>query len=102
MFLLIATVGTPAPDGALEALAAQPGCQRLRLAAATDTPGRYVLTAEFATAGDYRAALSPFDVRTRLVPWLSTAESGAGVFEVLAAADGTGTLNHHAPTVDLS
>ncbi len=98
MFLLIAHVdldpGTSPEEGLAAALtpvdllAAQPDTRRLRWARSTEAADRLVLVAEYETAAACRRALSPFEVRSAVIPWLSAAQSGtSGVFEVLAAAD---------------
>jgi Antibiotic biosynthesis monooxygenase len=70
-------------------LAGQPDTRWLRWGRSTEDAGRLVLVAEFDTAAAYRRAQSPLEVRTVLIPWLSTAEiRTSGAFEVLAAADG--------------
>ena len=99
MFLLVAHFAEPAPDGVLELLAAQPGCRRLSFARSTDQIGRFVLVAEFDQVRDYRAALAPFDVRTMVIPWLSTAAPGSGVYETLLHAD-DGGLTRADPIVE--
>ncbi|WP_111765380.1 antibiotic biosynthesis monooxygenase [Nakamurella deserti] len=64
-------------------LAAQPTCRNVRLGRSTDDAEVWTLTAEFDSVPAYRRALGPFDVRTVVVPFLSTAEQGtSGVFEV--------------------
>lgn len=84
---------------ALAMLAASPECARLRFGRSTDVAGRFVLTAEFASAADYRRSLSPWPMRTVVVPWLSTAEvDTSAVHEVLLAAEG-GRLTASEPTV---
>ncbi len=98
MFVLVAHFTEPAPPPALAMLAAQPTCLRVVFARSTDEVDRYVLVAEFADAASYRRALSPFDVRTTVIPWLSTAQPGSGVHEALATASG-GDLRAHQPTV---
>jgi hypothetical protein len=97
VFLLIAHVRVDpgeAPERALtdaqapvRLLAAQPDTRRLCWARSTEDARRLVLTAEFDSAAGYRRALSPFDVRTIVVPWLSRADVVARVHEVLLAAD---------------
>lgn len=94
LFVLVAHFDAAAPSGAVELLAAQPTCARLRFARATDVPDRWTLVAEFAGAAAYRAALSPFDVRTTVIPWLSTALAGSGVGEALLSADRGVVLRH--------
>ncbi|GGM06319.1 antibiotic biosynthesis monooxygenase [Nakamurella endophytica] len=111
MFLLVAHFRDDRPDGAAgtgepevpspaELLAAAPECRWLRYARSTEDVRRRVLVAEFGTAADYRAALSPFHVRESVVPWLSTADvAWTGLSEVLLSADG-GSVDRHVPTVD--
>lgn len=89
-FLLVAHLTAPAPEGALELLAGRPTCRWLRFARSTDDAERWVLVAEFDGPAGYRAALSPFEVRTLVVPWLQAAAGDSGVSEVLALADGPG------------
>lgn len=80
-------------------LAASPECLRLRFARSTDVAGRFVLLAEFDSAAAYRRSLSPWPMRTVVVPWLSTAEVDISeVHEVLLAAEG-GRLRTDEPTV---
>ena len=84
---------------AVALLAAQPTCRRLRFARSTETADERVLVAEFDSAADYRRALSPFDVRTLVVPWLSAARvEPSGVYEVGWTAD-DGVLTELPPTV---
>ena len=90
------------PPQALEPLTmlgSSPACRRLLFARSTESAGRYVLVAEFASAAAYRQALAPWPVRTVVVPWLSTAELEVSeVNEVLfAAADGS--VDTFEPTV---
>ncbi len=99
MFLLIAHVdlepGAGPEDGLaaamepVELLAAQPDTRRLRWARSTEARDRLVLVAEYDSAAACRRAMSPFEVRSAVIPWLSAAGGGtSGVYEVLAAADG--------------
>ena len=49
---------------------------------AVEAPGEWVLVAVFASLTDYRRALSPFDVREHVVPFLAAARTDeAGTFE---------------------
>ena len=87
-----ASVPRPAVPAAaaepLALLAAAPECLRLRFARSTDVAGRFVLVAEFASAALYRRSLSPWPMRTVVVPWLSTADVDTSeVHEVLLAAE---------------
>ena len=103
--------GSPGSDGAaspavpaaaqepLKMLGASPECRRLRFARSTDVPGRFVLVAEFDSAAQYRRSLSPWPMRTVVVPWLSTADVDISeVNEVLLAAE-DGRLTISEPTV---
>lgn len=85
---------------AVALLAAQPPCRSARLARSTDDATRWTLTAEFDSVPGYRRALSPFDVRTVVVPFLSTADQlGSGVFEVAVSGD-DGVVTEHELLVD--
>lgn len=85
---------------AVATLAAQPTCRSARLARSTDDAAVWTLTAEFDSVPAYRRALSPFDVRTTVIPFLSTADQGAsGVFEVAVSA-ASGELTEHELLVD--
>lgn len=73
---------------ALTLLAAQPTCRRLMMSRSTEHPARWVLSAEFDSFAGYRAALSPFDVRTLVIPFLSSADQElSAVLEVAALAE---------------
>ncbi|MDQ2847553.1 MAG: antibiotic biosynthesis monooxygenase [Actinomycetota bacterium] len=98
MFVLVAHFTEPAPAAALAMLAVQPTCLRLTFAQSTDEVDRYLLIAEFAGPAGYRHALSPFEVRTTVIPWLSTALPGSGVSEALLTAI-AGDITEHQPTV---
>jgi hypothetical protein len=89
----------PSAAEPLAMLAASPECLRLRFARSTDVAGRFVLIAEFASAAQYRRSLSPWPMRTVVVPWLSTAQVDVSeVHEVLLAAE-QGRLTATEPTV---
>lgn len=102
LFLLVARFSASPPAGVLELLSAQPSCLRLRFVRATDPADDgsrpWTLVAEFAGAAAYRAALSPFDVRTTVIPWLATALPGSGVGEASFSANAGVALTHR-PTV---
>lgn len=102
MFVLVAhfrTAGSPEaiPESAAEPLtmlATSPECRRLSFARSTESAERFVLVAEFESAASYRRALSPWPVRTVVIPWLSEADqSTSEVSEVmLSAVDGAVTV----------
>ncbi len=107
MFVLVAHFRVPDPGPGipsaagepLSLLAAAPECRRLRFAHSTEAADRFVLVAEFDSAADYRRALSPWPMRTLVVPWLSGAElTVSEVNEVLFAAD-AGKVRRWEPTV---
>ncbi|MET0234679.1 MAG: antibiotic biosynthesis monooxygenase [Kibdelosporangium sp.] len=62
---------------AIELLTAQPGCVRAVLGRSADSPGQWSLTVEFTTVVAYRRAMSPFDVREHVIPFLSRGEASA-------------------------
>ena len=75
---------------AVALLGAQAGCRSVELGQATEDDAAWVLVAVFDTAAAYRRALSPFDVREHVVPFLSealTAEDQPATFERRVAAD---------------
>ncbi len=75
---------------ALEALAARPGFRRGHAGRSVDDPAEWVLVTEWDGVGAYRRALSAYEVKMAATPLLAQARDGAGAFEVLIAADGTG------------
>ncbi|SER64007.1 antibiotic biosynthesis monooxygenase family protein [Actinokineospora terrae] len=80
---------------ALELLLAQPGCQRALLARSTEAADRWVLTVEFASVSAYRRALSPFDVRTHVIPLLAEADTTEpAAYEVVLEGQ-PGEVRHH-------
>lgn len=93
--LLVCRFADPSPDfatragRALELLTAQRGCLGGELGRSVDEPGAWVLTVRFASVDAYRRSLSPFDVRTEVIPLLSEATPDASTYETLVrAADG--------------
>jgi hypothetical protein len=74
---------------ALEPLRSSTGVGVFRLARSTEHGDSWVLTAEFGSVPDYRRAISTFEARTVLVPFLSRADPAtSGVFEIRYAATG--------------
>lgn len=81
---------------AIELLTAQPGCRQATLARATEDGETWLLVAEFDSVNAYRRALSPFDVREHVIPFLSEPDragtGGPSTFEsLLIGADGAVT-----------
>lgn len=80
---------------ALELLTAAKGCLGGELGRSVDEPDAWVLTVRFASVDAYRRALSPFDVRTEVIPLLSEANTEtASTFETLVTA-ATGETQTH-------
>ncbi|AOS65042.1 antibiotic biosynthesis monooxygenase family protein [Actinoalloteichus hymeniacidonis] len=77
-------------------LAEQPGCQGVQLARTVEEAAdgaEWTLLARFDSVVAYRRALSPFDVRVHVVPFLSKAEVGtSAVHEILLDAAPGGEL----------
>jgi hypothetical protein len=66
-----------------ELLAAQDGCLSVTVGRSIDDPASWVLSSEWESVGQYRRALSTFDVKVNGVPVLSRAIDEPGAFEVL-------------------
>lgn len=80
---------------ALSLLTRAPGCLHGQLGRAVDEPGRWVLTARFASVVAYRRAMSPFDVREHVIPLLSEALADEpATYETLAEADDGAVTEH--------
>jgi quinol monooxygenase YgiN len=89
-------------------LGACDGCLGIDVARASDDPAQWIVTARWASVGDYRRALSSFDVKLQAVSFLSRAIDEPTAFEVLFAVDEagerevSGDLAGDAGTVDRS
>ncbi|MCD2196344.1 antibiotic biosynthesis monooxygenase [Actinomycetospora endophytica] len=82
-------------------LARQPGCERVEFGRAVEAPGEWVLVAVFASLTDYRRALSPFDVREHVVPFLAAARTDEpATFERRLSASGPAGDDGPAPAED--
>jgi quinol monooxygenase YgiN len=68
---------------ALRVLASRPGFVAGHLGRATDEPGSWLLVTEWTGVGDYRRALSSYDVKVRTTGLFLRAEQEPGAFEVL-------------------
>ena len=68
---------------AAASLAAQPGCLGVDIGAATDAEDLLCLVSRWKTVGDYRRALSAFDVKLHAIPFLSHALDEPSAFETL-------------------
>ncbi|MGX7827015.1 antibiotic biosynthesis monooxygenase [Actinokineospora sp. 24-640] len=79
---------------ALALLLAQPGCRRGLFVRSTETAG-WVLTVEFDSIAAYRRSLSPFDVRTHVIPFLARADSTEpAAYEIVLDATADGVREH--------
>ena len=70
---------------ALLALTQRPGCLSAHLSRAVDDPMLWTLTTTWTSVGDYRRALSAYDVKVSAVPLLSLAIDEPTAFEDLLA-----------------
>ncbi len=68
---------------ALLALTRRPGCRSAHLGRAVDDPALWTLTTTWTSVGDYRRALSSYDVKVSAVPLLSLALDEPTAFEDL-------------------
>ena len=85
---------------AVALLSAHPTCEQVRLARSTEDPRSWVLTAEFPSFAGYRRALSPFDVRTIVVPFLSEADQLTSAVLEVTLTGSRGELVDHQTVVD--
>ncbi len=68
---------------AIAPLAAQAGCLGVQLGAATDDSELFTIVSRWKSVGDYRRALSAFEVKAQSIPFLSTAIDEPSAFETL-------------------
>jgi hypothetical protein len=71
---------------ALATLAARPGYRDGRLGRALDEPGVWCLAMRWSSVGDYRRALSSYEVKLHATPLLAQAVDEVSAFEELALA----------------
>ncbi|MGZ4665247.1 MAG: antibiotic biosynthesis monooxygenase family protein [Frankiaceae bacterium] len=88
-----------AARAALRVLSDRPGFVGARLARSADDPHDWLLVTEWMGMGPWRRALSDYDVRVQVIPWLAGAGVEQGAFEVLIAADPGGQVTEHSPDV---
>lgn len=88
-----------AAEVALRALGAQKGFEGGEIGAAVDQPDLLLITTRWASVGDYRRALSSFDVKLNAMPLLYGAENEPSGFEVLRELDSAGELTQHTPVI---
>jgi hypothetical protein len=87
-------------------LGARDGCRAVAVGRASDDPTLWLVTSRWDSVGDYRRALSDYEIKVHAVPFLSRAIDEATAFEVLFAvnAEGeraaSGDLASDANTVD--
>jgi hypothetical protein len=67
---------------AVIALSQQAGCISVEVGAATDQGDLMCIVSRWKTVGDYRRALSSFDVKMNAIPFLSTAIDEPSAYEV--------------------
>jgi quinol monooxygenase YgiN len=66
-----------------ELLSAQLGCVSVLVGRSLDDPGGWVLTSEWESVGQYRRALSSYEVKVQGVPVLARAVDEPSAFELL-------------------
>ena len=88
-----------AAEVALKALGAQQGFEGGEIGAAVDQPDLLLITTRWASVGDYRRALSSFDVKMNAMPLLYGAENEPSGFEVLRELDAQGELTRHTAVI---
>jgi heme oxygenase (mycobilin-producing) len=81
----------------LQVLAQRPGFVGARLARAADEPDDWLLVTEWTGIGPWRRALSDYDVRVQVIPWLAEAGEEQGAYEVLISAAPGGPVTERAP-----
>jgi len=69
--------------GVAELLGTQPGCVSAAVGRAADDVTAWVLTAQWESVGDYRRAMSSYDVKVAATAVLSAAVDEPTVFELL-------------------
>jgi Antibiotic biosynthesis monooxygenase len=80
---------------AVEALAARPGCEQVRFGRNADEPGLWVLASSWRTVGDYRRALSSFEVKLHAVPLMYRCVDEPTAYEDLITWDAATGLAEH-------
>lgn len=80
---------------ALDALTARPGCTGGWVGRAADDATLWTLTTTWSSVGDYRRALSTYDVKVHAVPLMYRAVDEATAYEPLVTwSPRSGTENH--------
>jgi len=74
-------------------LAGLHGCTLVDVGRATDDPTLWVLSSSWESVGDYRRALSSYDIKVRGVPVLSRAVDEPSAFEVLYGRRGEAVVS---------
>jgi quinol monooxygenase YgiN len=84
---------------ALLALTQRPGCLSAHLSRAVDDATLWTLTTTWTSVGDYRRALSAYDVKVNAVPLLSLAVDEPTAFEDLLVWTPSGGLVEDEPAL---
>lgn len=85
---------------ALEVLGQRPGFLAGRVGRAVEDPELWVLSSEWHSIGDYRRALSAYEVKVEVVPVLARALDEPTAFEVLAGSGGVAPAPRSARAAD--
>ncbi len=83
-------------EAALAALTARPGCTGGRVGRAADDATLWTLATTWARVGDYRRALSAYDVKVRAVPLMHRAVDEPTAYEDLVTWGPRSGMEHHA------
>ena len=92
-----------AAQPAVIALSQQVGCISVDVCAATDQADLMCIVSRWNSVGDYRRALSSFDVKMNAIPFLSTAIDEPSAYEVarsVIAGEVTQLKTHRADDAD--
>jgi hypothetical protein len=84
---------------ALAALTARPGCLDARIGRALDDPELWTLTTTWTSVGDYRRALSGYDVKVHAVPLMYRAIDEPTAYEDLCTWSPSDGVRRHEPTL---
>jgi quinol monooxygenase YgiN len=81
-------------------LAQRPGCLGVQLGRATDDPLLWVMDSRWTSVGDYRRALSSYEVKLHAVPLMYRCIDEPSAYEVLLEAVGEDVVAHEGALAD--
>jgi hypothetical protein len=104
----VAAAFTEEASGVARLMAGFEGCRGVDVARASDDPALWILTSRWSSVGDYRRALSAYEMKVHGVPFLSQAIDEPTAFEVMFTVSpegeraASGDLASDAGTIDRS